>query len=80
MVSIEMKKPGGGQGPRFTLPIFPPGGKELFHVDLKLADFEGQGQFDPAQWRSLAIVDVSTASGGQPGANRLWIGNVRAVE
>jgi hypothetical protein len=80
VVSIEMKKPGGGQGPRFTLPIYPPGGKEVFHVDLKLADFEGHGQFDPAQWRSLAIADVTTAGGGQAGANRLWIGNVRAVE
>ena len=79
VVSLEMKKPGGGQGPRFTLPIYPPGGREVFHVDLKLADFDGQGRFDPAQWRSLAIVDV-TAIGGPAEANRIWIGNVRAVE
>jgi len=80
VVSLEMKKPGGGQGPRFTLPIYPPGNKEVFHVDVKLADFDGQGRFDPAQWRSLAIVDVTAMGGGDTGANRLWIGNVRAVQ
>ena len=80
MLSLEMNNPGGGQGPRFTLPIYPPGGKELFHVDLSLADFQGDGKFDPAQWRSFAIVDITVAGGGEPASNTLWIGNVAALK
>lgn len=81
MVALEMKRqgPGGGEGPRFTLPIYPPGGKEVFHVDLDLADFKGpSGKFDPAQWRSIAILDATSASGGPEGENTIWIGNIEA--
>ena len=81
MVALEMKKPGdkGGEGPRFSLPIYPPGGKEVFHVDLDLADFKGpEGAFDPAQWRSIAILDATTANGGSDQDNTLWIGKMEA--
>jgi hypothetical protein len=80
MVSVEMNKAEGGQGQRFTLPVFPPGGKEVFHVDVSLADFKGDGTFDPSRWRTLAILDISTASGGTPGPNTIWIGNLEATE
>jgi hypothetical protein len=80
MLSLEMTKPGGGQGPRFTLPVYPPGGKEVFHVNLDLASFQGDGKFDPAKWRTIAIVDVTGASGGAAGHNTLWIGNVAVVK
>jgi hypothetical protein len=73
VVSLEMRKPGGGVGPRYTLPIFPPGGREVFHVDLSLADFKGPDRFDPAQWRTTTIVDVTEGDG----PNTLWIGNLR---
>ena len=72
MLSLEMKKPGGGEGPRFTLPIYPPGGREVFHVDVKLSDFEGPGKFDPNQWRTTAILDITDADG----ANTLWLSDV----
>jgi len=71
VVALEMKKTGGGQGPRFTLPIYPPGGNESFHVDLKLADFQGDGTFDPAQWKSLAIVAI------EPEANTFQVTNLK---
>ncbi|SPE38185.1 exported hypothetical protein [Candidatus Sulfopaludibacter sp. SbA3] len=80
MISLEMTKPGGGQGPRFTLPIYPPGGKEVIHVNLDLSDFQGDGKFDPAQWRSLAIADITVAGGGAPDANTIWIGNLAAMK
>jgi hypothetical protein len=73
MLVLEMTKPGGGQGPRFTLPIYPPGGREVFHVDVKLNAFDGQGHFDPAHWRTIAILDLT---GGDDEQNTLWIGNV----
>jgi hypothetical protein len=76
MLSLEMRKPGGGEGPRFTLPIYPPGGREVFHVDVKLADFEGPGTFDPKRWRTTAIVDVTNADE----ANTIWIANVKTLE
>jgi hypothetical protein len=81
VIALEMKKqgPGGGEGPRFSLPIYPPGGKEVFHVDLDLADFKGPvGAFDPAQWRSLAILDASAAEGGAGESNTIWIGKIEA--
>ncbi len=80
MLSLEMSKPSGGEGPRFTLPIYPPGGKEVFHVDLSLADFQGDGKFDPAKWRTMAIVDITVAGGGEPGPNTIWIGNFAAIQ
>ncbi len=81
VVALEMRKqgPGGGEGPRFSLPIYPPGGKEVFHVDLDLADFKGpDGAFDPAQWRSIAILDATSASGGAEQDNTIWIGKMEA--
>ncbi len=73
-VSLELKQPGGAQGPRFNLPIYPPGNKEVFHVQLKLADFQGQGTFDPAQLKSILFLDASAAGGGDLGKNTIWIG------
>jgi hypothetical protein len=34
VVALEIKQPGASQGPRFTLPIFPPGQREVFHVSV----------------------------------------------
>ena len=82
IVALEERKPGGGEGPRYTLPIFPPGGREPFHVELKLADFrgpEGAGPFDPAKWRTTVLMDVTNADGGSPGNNTMWVGNVQAL-
>lgn len=80
MLSLEMSAPNGGQGPRFTLPVYPPGGREVFHVNLDLANFQGDGKFDPAKWRTLAIVDISAAGGGATGPNTLWIGNLAVLK
>jgi hypothetical protein len=79
VVALEMTKPGGGQGPRFTTQVYPPGGREVFHVDLKLENFTGEGHFDPARWRSIAILDVTGSAGGGGEPNTLWIGNVQAA-
>ena len=68
VVSLETKS-----GKRFNQTVYPPGKREVFHVSLKLADFEGDGEFDPVQWKSLAIADAS----GEP--NTLWLAHV-AVE
>ena len=79
VVALEMHRSGGkgGDGPRFSLPIYPPGGKEVFHVDLSLADFKGPGgAFDPAQWRTIAIVDATAAEGGAGQDNTIWIGKM----
>jgi len=73
LVVLEMTQPGGGTGPRFTMPVYPPGGREVFHVDLKLEDFQGTGEFDPARWRTIAILDMQGAGGGP---NRFWIGGL----
>jgi hypothetical protein len=64
-ISLEMKN-----GQRFTQTIAPPGKREPFHVSLKLADFEGEGTFDPAQWKSIAIADTLGS------ANTIWIAKV----
>jgi len=71
VLSLETKT-----GARFTLQIYPPGAREVFHVGLKLADFQGQGKLDPAQLKSLSILDATAAAGGAEGSNTIWIGNV----
>ncbi|SPF56029.1 hypothetical protein SBA4_7670002 [Candidatus Sulfopaludibacter sp. SbA4] len=45
-------------------------------VARRLADFEGPGELDPAHLKSLAIADVTAATGGAPGRNTIWIGKV----
>jgi hypothetical protein len=62
VISLEMK---GGQ--RFNQTVYPAAKREILHVRVKLADFEGEGEFDPSQWKSIAIAETS----GQP--NTLWI-------
>jgi hypothetical protein len=62
VISLETKS-----GKRFNQTIYPPGKREVLHVRVKLADFEGEGAFDPAQWKSIAIAEAS----GQP--NSVWI-------
>jgi len=78
-VALEMQKPGAANGPRFHMTIFPPGDREVFHVSLKLADFEGPGKLDAAQLKTLSLADVSAVAGGAVGRNTLWIANVRMV-
>lgn len=74
IVSLELK-----HGERYNLTIYPPGRRELFHVNLKLADFEGPGKLDPAKLKSLGIADITAASGGAPATNTIWIGKVETL-
>jgi hypothetical protein len=71
-IALEVKRPGAAQGPRFTLPIFPPGKREVFHVSVKLEDFQGQGKLDPAQLKTLILTDPA----GAGAYNRIWVGKV----
>jgi len=71
MLSLETKT-----GARYTMQVYPPGGRELFHVELKLSDFEGTGKLDPAQLKSMSIVDATASMGGAEGSNTIWIGRV----
>jgi hypothetical protein len=86
LISLELKKP-GGDGPRYTLTIFPPGDRKVFHVNLELADFQrdqsqpntAQARLDPSQLNSIAIMDISAAAGGEAGPNKIWIGKLEAL-
>jgi hypothetical protein len=81
-VSLGLKKPASSQGPRFTLTIFPPAGRKVFHVNLSLDDFEHDqnspaAKFDTSLLKSITLTDISAAAGGEGGRNTFWIGNVR---
>ncbi len=76
-LAFEMKRPGAPQGPRFNLPIYPPGKREVFRVSIKLEDFQGPGKLDPAQFKTMFLTDTSAAGNGSVGRNTIWIGNVR---
>jgi hypothetical protein len=65
-VTLEQK-----DGQRYNLTVYPPGKQEVFRVDLKLEDFNGQAKVAPGQLKSIAIADL-----GGPG-NTMWIANVR---
>ena len=83
VVSLEMKKPGSDQGPRFNVTIYPPAGRKAFHVNLGLDAFEADQnatvKLDPARLKSIAITDITAAAGGEAGSNTIWIGKVEAV-
>ena len=74
VVSLETKR-----GQRFHLQIFPPGKREVFRVNLRLADFEGPGRLEPGQLKSIAITDISAAGGGVELANTIWIGKMEGL-
>jgi|HubBroStandDraft_1064217.scaffolds.fasta_scaffold121369_1 hypothetical protein len=76
LVALEVNRPGVAQGPRFNLPIYPPGKREVFHVSVKLEDFQGQGVLDPSQLKTLIITDPAGAGDGVGVHNRIWIGKV----
>ena len=84
VVSLELKKPGSSQGPRYNITIFAPEGRKTFHVNVRLSDFEPDPnsreaavvKLQPSRLKSLAITDITVASGGEGGANTIWIGNV----
>jgi hypothetical protein len=86
LVSLEIKKP-GGNGPRYTITIFPPADRKVFHVNLTLSDFQrdqtqlnpAPAKLDPSQLNSIAIMDISAAAGGDGGANTIWIGKLEAL-
>jgi len=73
VVSLELK-----DGKRFHQTIYPPAEREVFHVQLKFSDFEGNGKLDPTQLKSILLADVSAADGGGS-ANTLWLGKVEGV-
>ena len=83
VVSLEVKKAGSVQGPRFSATIHPPAGRKVFHVNLSLDTFEqdqnAPGKLDPARLKSIAITDVTAAGGGDAGSNTIWIGKVEAL-
>jgi hypothetical protein len=86
VVSLELKKP-GGDGPRYTATIYPPGNRKVFHLNLALSDFErdqtqpnsSPAKLDPSQLNSIAITDISAATGGDAGPNTIWIGKLEAL-
>jgi hypothetical protein len=75
-IGLELKRPGFPQGPRFNLPVYPPGKREVFHVSVKLDDFQGQGKLDPAMLKTLSLTDASAAGSGNMGRNTIWIGKL----
>jgi hypothetical protein len=80
MVALEMK-----QGARYHQTIYPPAGRKVFHVDLSLGDFEresetGPEKFDPSQWKTIGLTDITGATGGGTSANTFWLGNLRVKE
>lgn len=83
VVSLEVKKAGSNQGPRFSVTIYPPAGRKVFHVNLSLDTFEpdqsGAVKLDPPRLKSIAITDVTAAAGGEAGSNTIWIGRVEAL-
>jgi len=76
LIALEMKRPGAAQGPRFTLPIYPPDKREVFHVSIKLEDFQGQGKLDPSLLKTLIVTDPTGGGDGVGTHNRIWIGKV----
>jgi hypothetical protein len=74
ILSLEQK---GGR--RHNLTIYPPGAREVFHVNVKLSDFEGTGKLDPSQLKTLTITDITAAAGGATASNTIWIGKVETL-
>jgi hypothetical protein len=75
-IGLETQRPGAPQGPHFNLPVYPPGNREVFHVSVKLSDFQGQGNLDPAHLKTLILTDASAADSGGMGRNTIWIGKL----
>jgi hypothetical protein len=90
ILSVEVSKPGSAQGPRYQFTVYPPKDKEVFHVNVKLADFEHddssladtEDKLNPAKIKTISLADISALTGGGAadlGPNRLWIGKLEAL-
>jgi len=87
MLSLEMSQPRANDGPRYNLTIFPPADRKPFHVNLLLSDFERDAnspnleppRLDPSRLKSFTITDVTSVTGGETGANTIWIGNLQVL-
>lgn len=84
-ISIELKKPGEAQGPRYAATVYPRPGREPLHVDLKFTDFEhddtsisGPPKIDPSKIKTISIIDLTAMAGGDTGKNTIWIGPISA--
>jgi hypothetical protein len=86
LVAVQLKNPGKSEGPRFNTSIDIPGGTQLQHQEIILANLNFDpkspaapgGKLDPALIRSIALIDVTAAYGGAQQKNTLWIANLRA--
>ena len=89
-ISIETMKSGsgGGPGPRYNFMIYPPEGRKVFHVNVKLSDFEHDenspddpaGQIEASRIKSIAIGDISALTGGAAIDKKIWIGRVEMLK
>jgi hypothetical protein len=87
VVSLELNAPHKSDGPRYNLTVFPPPDRKPFHVNLRLADFEhdanspapGPAHVDASRLKTLAITDITAASGGDGGPNTIWIANLEVL-
>ena len=87
-LSIETKKAGSSQGPRYNFMVYPPEGRKVFRVDVSLADFEHDanspedpaGRIDASLIKSIAIGDISGLLGGAVADNKIWIGRIEMIK
>ena len=87
-ISIETRKPGAQQGPRYNFLIYPPEGRKAFRVNISLADFDHDGNSpeDPAgkleasRIKTIAIGDITGLTGGAVADNKIWIGRLEMIK
>ncbi len=86
VLSLEKRKPGSGQGPRYNATIEVPGNQKPVHEAISFADFkldengpaDPEGKLDVSKLKTLSLVDVTGAFTHEKQKNTIWIADIHA--
>ena len=86
VISLEKKNP-GGPAPRYTTMVEIPGGRQVAHEEIPLADFklDENGPKDPypkldgSKIKTVSLLDITAALTHETARNTIWLGSVRGL-
>ena len=86
VVSLEKRKPGSGQGPRYNTTVQVPGNQKPVHEAISFADFmldengpsDPEGKLDVSKLKTLSLVDITGTFSHEKQRNTIWIANIQA--
>lgn len=86
ILSLEKRRAGASQGPRYTTTLDVPGNSKPVHQSISFADLtldengpaDPDGKLNPDQIKSISLTDITGAFSHEQQQNTIWIAQMRA--